>query len=249
MKKRFLLNIIWLIIIASYAVLITAVLISNRISALFHPRNYPFFLSALFFLLLMLYRQCCNMANPDKHINLNYSLLIFLIPLISSFSVFVFSRNNITSLVRSQNSISPNSAAGKKDTGLTIPGKIIMTDDNYFEIYNEISSDLENLTGRKIEVSGYVFREKNYKKTELVVARDLMWCCAADIAVIGFYCEVENPDYFKKNDWVKVSGVLDKHMYHNEDLNKDYYIASIKIESAEIINPPLNEYIYPFTGF
>ena len=250
MKKIIALNIVWLLIIALYTVLISTTLISNKISTLFHPRNYPFFLSALFLLLLMIYRQCCNLINPDKYLNFNYSLFIFFIPLISSASVLMFSQNSITSLVRNQNSIYPSSQSGEKEFELTSLDEIIVTDDNYYEIYNKIFDNLECLAGKKIEVSGYIFREKKFKQTEFIVARDLMWCCAADIALIGFYCDVDNPDYFKVNDWIKVFGVLDKHMYHNEDLNKDYYIASIKIESVEKINPPVNEYIYPsFTGF
>ncbi len=251
MKKTRILNITWLLIIASYASLLIYVLISEKISTLFHPRNYPFFLTALFLLFLMLYRQCCNIFILKKRGNFNYSIFIFLIPLITSSSVFLFSRSNITSLVRSQNTIYPvsDSTPVKSDSKPTIPEEIKMTEENYFYFYNRISENLDKLTGKKIEVSGYVFREENYEKTELVVARDLMWCCAADIAVIGFYCEVENPDSFKENEWINVTGILDKHLYHNEDLDKDYYIASVKIESAEKINPPVNEYIYPFSGF
>ena len=251
MKKIFLLNIIWLLIIASYTALITAVLFSEKISKLFHPRNYPFFLAALFLLMLMFYRQICSLTDKNKFGSFNLSILIFLIPLITSAAVFIFSDTGITELVRNQSSIYPNSvSAGKKTEKRDLNlNNIIMTDENYFEIYNQISDNLDNFTGKEIEVSGYVFREKHYKKTEIVIARDLMWCCAADIAVIGFYAETEDAENFKENEWIKVKGKLDKHMYHNEDINRDYYIASIKTESTEKTDPPANEYLYPFTGF
>ncbi len=246
MKKTVVFNIIQLLIIFSYLIWNSCLLVSDNLQLLFHPRNYPFFLAALFFLLMMFYRQICNIISGKNNYRINISVLIFLLPVLA-YAASVTRKWDIQGIIRSQNSIVSVPVPLKKDTSdLAADENLVLTDDNYFNLYNEISGNLDKLTGKKIEVSGYVFREEHYDKTEIVIARDLMWCCAADVAVIGFYCNIEQTEKFSENSWIQVEGYLEKHLYHNNDSDKDYYIPSIKVESAETIDPPEYGYIYPF---
>ena len=223
-------------------------LLSDNLSLLFHPRNYPFFLSAVFFLMLMFYIQSRNLIYRKYINNINKSVFIFLLP-IFAFTVAISNKWNINKIIHSQNSLittSPQSSSPQKEEkDILKADTFILTDENYFSLYNAISGSLDMVVGKNIEVSGYIFREKHYNKNEIVIARDLMWCCAADIAVIGFYCVIDDFDKFKVNSWIKVKGSLDRFLYHNIDSGRDYYIPSINIKSIEATIPPENSYIYP----
>lgn len=60
---------------------------------------------------------------------------------------------------------------------------IEVAEDNYFERIGIISDNIESYKGRKVIISGFVFKDKGFKADEFVVARLMMTCCAVDSQV------------------------------------------------------------------
>jgi len=79
----------------------------------------------------------------------------------------------------------------------------------YWPLYNRVYDDLEKTKGKRIRVEGFAFRDSGYPPGTFLVARNLMWCCSADMSLIGFLVRYDEADSLKNGQWVQVEGVLD----------------------------------------
>lgn len=111
------------------------------------------------------------------------------------------------------------------------PAEIISS--NYTNILKQVHNNLDTYVGQKISFTGYVYRLKNFKSDQFVLARDM------DIGnnqtlIVGFLCESQDIKNYQDQTWVKIEGEITKG-YYNED-----YIPIIKITKIENAEIPLN---------
>ena len=60
-------------------------------------------------------------------------------------------------------------------------------DDRYYTLYNRVYDSPLEAKGRKIVLRGFVDRPSGTTTANVVlIARNMMWCCSADMAEIGF---------------------------------------------------------------
>lgn len=118
--------------------------------------------------------------------------------------------------------------------------KIVLEDNNFIRWMEEIYNNLSKYDGKEIELTGFVFTDKSYKKDEFVAARALMACCAADTQVIGLMCKYQDAGSLKKDSWYKFSGKLVKETYEGK------LIPVILIRNMIPASKPKNEYLYPY---
>lgn len=76
--------------------------------------------------------------------------------------------------------------------------KISINDTDYIPVMNIIENNTDQFIGKKIEVNGFVYREKGFKDNQFVVARFGISCCAADASVYGLLSTLENASTLKK---------------------------------------------------
>jgi putative membrane protein len=79
----------------------------------------------------------------------------------------------------------------------------------YWPLYNRVYDDLEKAKGKRIRVEGFAFRDSGYPPGTFLVARNLMWCCSADMSLIGFLVRYDEADSVENGQWVEVEGVLE----------------------------------------
>ena len=108
-----------------------------------------------------------------------------------------------------------------------------ITSSNYTNILKQVHNNLDTYVGQKISFTGYVYRIKNFKNDQFVLARDM------DIGnnqtlIVGFLCESQDIKNYQDQTWVKIEGEITKG-YYNED-----YIPIIKITKIENAEIPLN---------
>ncbi|MFS0907598.1 TIGR03943 family protein [Priestia aryabhattai] len=115
---------------------------------------------------------------------------------------------------------------------------ISINDTDYIPVMNIIENNTDQFIGKKIEVNGFVYREKGFKDNQLVVARFGISCCAADASVYGLLSTLENASALKKDTWVHITGIIQKTTYNGE--NTPY----IQVQQIESIHPPDNPYVY-----
>lgn len=128
-----------------------------------------------------------------------------------------------------------------EDDSLKLQGDTVVMDDNNFvkwvqEIYNNPSK----YEGKKIKVTGFVFKGTQFKSNEFVPARLMMVCCAADMSPIGLLAHYNNASELKQDSWFKFSGKIVKGEFNGQQT------AVIDIESVEKTAKPKNEYVYPY---
>lgn len=86
---------------------------------------------------------------------------------------------------------------------------LIITNNTIVSWVNELNTHPARYAGKKIEYTGSVFKSgSGFKSDEFVPGRDMMWCCAADIQLIGILCRYDWTSELKENCWVKVTGTL-----------------------------------------
>ncbi|WP_226897660.1 TIGR03943 family putative permease subunit [Priestia megaterium] len=96
--------------------------------------------------------------------------------------------------------------------------KISINDTDYIPVMNIIENNTEQFIGKKIEVNGFVYREKGFKDNQFVVARFGISCCAADASVYGLLSKLENASTLKNDSWVRIKGIIQKTTYNGEDV-------------------------------
>ncbi|MCM3544282.1 TIGR03943 family putative permease subunit [Priestia megaterium] len=116
--------------------------------------------------------------------------------------------------------------------------KISINDTDYIPVMNIIENNTEQFIGKKIEVNGFVYREKGFKNNQFVVARFGISCCAADASVYGLLSKLENASTLKNDSWVRIKGIIQKTTYNGED------VPYIQVQQIESIDQPDNPYVY-----
>ncbi len=143
---------------------------------------------------------------------------------------------------RHQNSIAPKVAPKGfyelLEKKLLEQPKISINDTDYIPVMNIIENNTDQFIGKKIEVNGFVYREKGFKDNQFVVARFGIFCCAADASVYGLLSTLENASALKKDTWVHIKGIIQKTTYNGED------VPYIQVQQIESIHQPDNPYVY-----
>ena len=117
---------------------------------------------------------------------------------------------------------------------------IVIDDSNFVKWIDTIYNDPSKYEGKKITVTGFVFRDKQFKDNEFVPARMVMTCCAADMTVIGLLARYSKTQELRENSWFKFTGTLENDEFNGKN------IPIINIETAERTAKPKNEYVYPY---
>ncbi|MFC3886284.1 TIGR03943 family putative permease subunit [Bacillus songklensis] len=118
--------------------------------------------------------------------------------------------------------------------------RIEVTEEQYIPTMTIIDENAVKFVGKKIELTGFVYREEGFTKDQFVVARFGLSCCVADASVYGTLATMENAKTYKTDEWIKVEGTLLKTTYN------DSLLPYIHIEHIERIEPPKNPYVYEF---
>lgn len=127
----------------------------------------------------------------------------------------------------------------KKD--LDIENNIIQVNPkNFVFSLDEILGNPDKYEGKEIEITGFVYKDKDLEENQFVIGRYLMVCCAADMQIAGIRCDTNNLEPYGNNTWVKVRGKIKKDTYQDE------VDSLIVIESIEKDLNPDTSYVYLF---
>lgn len=116
---------------------------------------------------------------------------------------------------------------------------ISIQEKGFMETVSSIDFYMNNFVGKKVDMSGFVYRDDGMKDNQFVVARFAVQCCSADAAPFGFMVESALGKDLKKDTWVKITGTLGKTTYNDNEI--------LKVDAAKIerISAPKTPYIYP----
>ena len=250
MLKRFNINeFLWFIILLGFASYFFYLFISGNIEIFIHPRMKKYAIFAFIVFCVLAYFQIDSFfsSHDDNH-RIKKGYLIFLIPI---FLGFVINPKGLDPSIANKKglrlvgptgeniSIFRNNENDKKENK---DGVIEVNEKNYLKIVEDMESNLKAYKGKRIVISGFVFKEGSFNKDEFVIARMLVSCCAADSEVIGLMCKWEDSNKLKDDKWVRIEGVIDSTIY--KDGKGESIIPAVLVDKIENIDKPKNEYIY-----
>ena len=112
--------------------------------------------------------------------------------------------------------------------------------DNYTNILQAVHDDIDSYVGTKIKFTGYIYRLIDFEENQFVLARDMFINNEkTQSVVVGFLCQYKDARKFKDNEWVELTGVIEKGKYHNEE------IPIIKVTGLELAEMPENPFVIP----
>jgi len=116
---------------------------------------------------------------------------------------------------------------------------IQIKEEGFIETITVIDMFRDQLAGKKVELTGFVYREDDMKPDQFVVARFAIQCCSADGMPFGFVNEYPRAQTIAKDAWVKVTGTIGKTTYNENE------IVKISVEKVSSIKAPASPYVYP----
>lgn len=120
---------------------------------------------------------------------------------------------------------------------------IQVKEDLYMETLTTVDLYLDRFVGKKLELTGFVYRQDDMKSNQFVVGRFAIQCCSADAAPFGVLVEYDRAANFPSDSWVTVTGTIEKTHFNDNDIMK------IKVEKIAKAEPAKTQYIYPNFDF
>ena len=115
---------------------------------------------------------------------------------------------------------------------------IEITNENYTNVLKEVHDNLKNYIGKKIQISGYIYRVSDFNNNQFVLARNMIISSNLQTLVVGFLCEYSKISEFEDGTWVVLDGKIEKGTYHGD-------IPILKVTSIKKVDKPNNEFVYP----
>lgn len=121
----------------------------------------------------------------------------------------------------------------KKDT-------ITIKEVGFMELLTAVDLYMDNFVGKKMVISGFIYREDGMAANQFSVSRLAMQCCSADASPYGVMVESDKGKDFPKDTWVTITGTIGKTTYNKNTILK---LDAVKIEKIKASATP---YVYPY---
>jgi putative membrane protein len=117
---------------------------------------------------------------------------------------------------------------------------IKVTNLNYTEAICEITNFPNDYIGKKVTMTGFIFRSPGLANNQISLVRYVVMCCTADSLPFGVMCEGIEPQKYPDGTWLSIEGIIQMSTYDNKDT------AAIKVTSLQKIEAPKDPYVYPY---
>ena len=214
--------------------------VSGRIAIFLHPRMSPWIAAsgAVFLALCALEVRKARLSPHSPLPVLSYYALLLVIVVVMQFPLI-----GPVSPGRLDMPSTRNRVVGKPpavQAAALKPG-----DDEYWQVYNLLYDTPGYYAGREITLAGFIYREKHFPDHVALVGRNLMWCCSADMGLIGFMATGGNLDSLPAGTWVEISGVLDVISFDVAKDGKTKPVPLIKIAALRVLRDHPSQNIFP----
>jgi putative membrane protein len=110
----------------------------------------------------------------------------------------------------------------------------------FLEMLTDLDMYKANFMGKKIDISGFIYREADMKPNQFVISRMAMTCCSADASPYGFLVNSEMGKDLTKDTWIHLTGVIGQTVYNGNS------IIQLSADKIEKIKAPKDPYVYPY---
>ncbi len=110
----------------------------------------------------------------------------------------------------------------------------VLTDENYLEVLKTVHENIDENVGKTVKISGFIFRMPDFDKETFVCGKNIIY--DGEDSVAGFMCKSSDSASFLDNEWVEITGIIEKGMYTSD-------MPVIKVGSIKKIQAPQNTFI------
>lgn len=247
--------VIWLAILMGYGLMLIDLMVSGRIVYLLHPRMYGFVWFGLAMFLVLFGHQAYTVYQrykkfkatkgvpsngPGSSGRFKVGYLVFLLPLLLAATRPQVMSSDVLSnkaILLGQSSITSVKQAPVQEDQEIQETQVTQTSqaqaqDDFYQNVTALQSTYGTRIGETLTLKGLVYRQDDFKPSEMVVARLLITCCASDAGVLGVMVTADQDlSNYASDSWVKVTGTID--------------LPMLKLTAIEAIEPFDNPYVYP----
>ncbi|UQZ83374.1 hypothetical protein SK3146_02561 [Paenibacillus konkukensis] len=120
---------------------------------------------------------------------------------------------------------------------------IKVKEDLFIETLTSVDLYMDRFVGKKMEMTGFVYRQEDMKDNQFVVGRFSVQCCSADATPFGVLVQYDRAQNFADDSWVTVTGTIEKTKFN------DMEIMMLKVEKIAKAEPAKSQYVYPNFDF
>jgi uncharacterized repeat protein (TIGR03943 family) len=224
---------------------------SGKLGSIVHPRSQPWVIAAGILALALgvaeLFRIDRKPAAPDP-------FSVYYAPVFALAVVCVYAGSS--GLAPGSYNPAPElsafrSAIAKRDKLIDaaekgpLPARIEFDDDTYWATYNRLYDDPTAAEGKPVTIQGFIYRRKDFPAGTVLVARNLMWCCSADMGIVGLAAAGPGLGALADNEWVEVSGSLFAMDLDISGAGRTIRAPCIRVESVAPVERRASTTIFP----
>lgn len=120
---------------------------------------------------------------------------------------------------------------------------IPVKEDLFMETLTTLDLYLDRFIGKKLQLTGFVYRQEEMKPNQFVVSRFSVQCCSADAAPYGVMVEYDRAQTLATDSWVTVTGTIKKAKFDDND------IMVLQVDKVTKAEPAKTPYVYPNPDF
>ena len=125
----------------------------------------------------------------------------------------------------------------KSDENMTKSNAIDITSDSYTSFLKDCHENIDAYIGKKITVTGYVYRLPDFTTNQFVLARTMILDNKNQSVVVGILSQCSSSEKYSSGSWVTVTGSIVKGNYNGE-------IPILEISDIKPSKVPENEFVY-----
>jgi len=226
---------------------------TDKLNHIVHPRMNPWIIAAGLLLLVLGFSETLHLsshphrADPVSHFY----------PFVFVFTIaYIFVQattlepgrfqSGPESLALQSSAIAQRGEIADKATRDPLPSWIVTNEDSYWPLYNRLYDKPEAAVGKRITVQGFVYRKKGFPAGSALIGRNLMWCCSADMAVIGYLTASPAFAQIQDSSWVEVTGRLKSIRFDPDGSGKATDVPFIEAESVRPVERSASTTIFPY---
>jgi putative membrane protein len=213
-----------------------------------HPRFILGLKISYWFFYALALAQLINTLNPQEIQNHGFKrgwgmYVIFIVPLVigllippKALSSYMVNQKGIN--LTNNQQISGRSVGSATVYNYAANWNPVITNNTFMYAMYMLALQPQSFVDKKIDFVGFVYKNKEFRKNQFLVARFAITCCTADAQVLGLMCIYDNADAFAKDDWVRVKGIIKT----QHDLTGAY--PTVEVSSIEKVPPPKMPYVF-----
>ncbi|PYI50803.1 TIGR03943 family putative permease subunit [Paenibacillus flagellatus] len=134
-------------------------------------------------------------------------------------------------------------AFAKHARELYVTDPMVVKEELYMETLTTLDLYAASFAGKKVKLSGFVYRDETMNDKQFVIGRFAVQCCSADAAPFGVLVEFDRANLYATDEWLELTGTIGRTTFNGSEL------LVVKAEKIARIEPPKEQYVYPNYDF